>query len=587
MARPWSLNRPGDVISRPLPAHSPKPPDFAFCPRIYTHMSVSEMPKTSMTGSSLSGGSKVIKYGSGKHADTELVPQPSDDPNDPLNWPRWRKDLNFVSLLVMVGLVGGTKTAFIPTAGSLASHYSVSDTSIAALTAAPLMISAMTGIISSTVARVWGKRPVYLVAALVLFIGTMWNMSAGDNYRSCLGSRILQGLGWGAFDVLVNGSIQDTYFEHERDLPVTFYNIFTITTTWGSPLVGGLVSKNANRFTNVFRIINCFFLLAFPLLAFAAPETSFDRSKGALTPLPTLGLDDWHPWRLRHRVNNTSALEYLKKMKPFSFRAPITLPLILQGPRALIAPTTGLLFILTCIPFGALWGLSTSISILTDPAPLSLNISLTGVLMTGPWVIASICVGGFSFYRGLHERFTRRVSCLILSTGTALVLIGLLSYGLGVHNFMNSHPSSSGPIFSSSSAGQLSLPLLSLQLGILAGGSYILDTTVRPFIARSASFTSSSIAIAQRNIVDMQSGVIVLRNLAAGVFVLALPHAITVYGGLKSAVIGMATTQILVTGATMTIWRLYDKSIWGADGIVMRLVDFQLLRESTSFFETD
>lgn len=35
---------------------------------------------------------------------------------------------------------------------------------------------------------------------------------AGDNYGSCLGSRIFQGLGWGAFDVLVNSSIQDTYF---------------------------------------------------------------------------------------------------------------------------------------------------------------------------------------------------------------------------------------------------------------------------------------------------------------------------------------------------------------------------------------
>ncbi|KAG5989464.1 hypothetical protein E4U54_004326, partial [Claviceps lovelessii] len=375
--------------------------------------------------------------------------------------------------------------------------------------------------------------------------------------------------------------------EHERDLPVTFYNIFTITTTWGSPLLSGLVSSSANSFTSIFRVINCFFLLALPLLAFAAPETSFDRSKAALTPVATPVLDAWRPWRFRHRVNKTSMLDYLKKMKIVSFQAPITLPLVLQGPRALIAPTTGLLFILTCIPFGSLWGLTTSISILTTPSPLSLNCSLTGVLMTGPWVIASICVGGFSFYRGLYERFTRRVSCLILSTGIALVLIGLLSYGLGVHNFMTSHPSPSSPIFSAPTAGQVSLPLLSLQLGILAGGSYILDTTSRPFIARSASFTSSSIAVGQRSIVDMQSGLIVLRNLAAGVFVVAMPHAVTIYGGLKTAVIGLATTQVLLTGATMTIWWLYDELIWRGDGITMGLVDLELLRESTSFFETD
>ncbi|KAG5913865.1 hypothetical protein E4U42_000837 [Claviceps africana] len=587
MSRQWSLKRPGDIISRPLPVHSPRSPDFTFFPRIYPHTGDSDIPKSSMTGSSVSGRAKFIKYGSGKHAGIELVPQPSDDFNDPLNWPRWRKDLNFVSLLVMVGLVGSTKTAFIPTVGSLSSHYRVSNTSIAALTAVPLMVSAMTGMISSIVAKTWGKRPVYLTAALLLFIGTMWNMTAGDSYVSCLGSRIFQGLGWGAFDVLVNGSVQDTYFEHERGLPVTIYNIFTITTTWGSPLLGGLVSRNADSFTNVFRVTNCFFLLAFPLLAFAAPETSFDRSGASLTPLPTPGLDAWRPWRFRHRVNRTSILRYLKKMRPVSFQDPMTLSMILQAPRALIAPTTCLLFILTCVPFGALWGLTTSISILTSPAPLSLNVPLTGVLMTGPWVVASLCVGGFSFYRGLHERFTQSVSSLILSTGTSLILIGLLSYGLGVHNFMSSHPSSSSPMFSPVAAGQVSLQLLSLQLGILAGGSYILDATVRPFIARSASFTSSSIAIAQRSIIDMQSGVIVLRNLAAGIFVLALPHAVAVYGGLKAVVIGLATTQILLTGATMTTWWLYDESVWKADGITMGLIDLGLVKESTSFFETD
>ncbi|GAB0136948.1 hypothetical protein EsDP_00005232 [Epichloe bromicola] len=587
MGRTWSLKRPEDVISRPLPARLSKSPDISFFPRIHEQPVKREFPRRSMTGSSLSNSQKPIKYGTGKGAGIELVPQPSDDPEDPLNWPLWRKHLNLMSLLVMVGLVGGMKTAFIPTANSLSKQYRVSHTSIAALTAAPLMVSAMTGMISSTVVKCRGKRPVYLMSALVLFIGTIWNSMAGDNYGSCLGSRIFQGLGWGAFDVLVNSSIQDTYFEHERNLPVTIYNILTITTTWGSPLLGGLVSKNANSFTNQFWVISCFYLLALPLLAFAAPETTFDRSRAAITPLPIPGLDAWRPWRLRHRVSKTSILEYLRQMKPLSFKAPITLRMILQAPRALIAPTTCLLFILTFIPFGALWGLTTSISALTAPAPLSLDFALTGVMMTGPWVIASLCVGGFSFYRGLYERFTRRVSCLIISTGSVLVLIGLLSYGLGVHNFMTSRPSPSNPIFSPVSGEQVSLPLLSVQLGILAGGSYILDTTTRPFVVRSASFTSCSISVAQRSIIDMQSCVIILRNLAAGIFVLAMPNAVTIYGGLKTAVIGLATTQFVITVAMMTIWWLYDESIWRADGMIMGLVDAGLLKQSDSFFEAD
>lgn len=34
-----------------------------------------------------------LKHGLGKNAHIILVPQPSDDPNDPLNWPQWKKHM--------------------------------------------------------------------------------------------------------------------------------------------------------------------------------------------------------------------------------------------------------------------------------------------------------------------------------------------------------------------------------------------------------------------------------------------------------------------------------------------------------------
>ncbi|KAG6157508.1 hypothetical protein E4U37_007262 [Claviceps purpurea] len=560
-----STRRPGDMIPRPSPAHSPPASDFTFFPYIHTRTGDPIKLKNSITGP-LSGLSSSVRYASGKHADVELVPQPSDDARDPLNWPCWQRDLHFVSLLVMVVIVGATKTVFIPTAGSLSELYRVSDTSIAVLTAVPLMVSALTGIFSAIVARFWGKRPVYMVAALLMFVGTMWSMTAGGRYGFCLASRVIQGLGWGAFDVLVNGSIQDTYFEHERNVPLTIYNIASITATWGAPLLVGLASK-VNGFTTAFRVINCFYGVAFPLLAFAAPESTFDRANGAITSIPPP-----KSWRFRYREKALSVPEYFAQMKPFSSQAPVTFSSLLQAPRALVAPTTWMLFLLTLVPFGALWGLTMTISIMTTPAPLSLGVSLTGVLMTGPWVIALLCVGGVSLYRGLHgQRSTRRVSCLLLAAGTALVLIGLLSYGLGIHSFMNSHPSSSGPIFSPTAAKQVSLPLLSLQLGILAGGSYTLDTTVRAFIARSASFTSSSVAVGQRTSFDMLTGVTVLRSIATGNFILILPHVVTNYGGLKAAVIGLAAMQVVLTAGPMALWWLCDKSVWQVDGKIMDL----------------
>lgn len=104
------------------------------------------------------------------------------------------------------------KAVFLPLNGALTGHFNVSYTWVAALTALPLMLSALTGVVSSIASKFWGKRPIYLASAVLIFAGSVWNMVAGSNFGSCMGARALQGLGWGAFDTLLMETIQDTYF---------------------------------------------------------------------------------------------------------------------------------------------------------------------------------------------------------------------------------------------------------------------------------------------------------------------------------------------------------------------------------------
>lgn len=40
-----------------------------------------------------------------------LVPQPSDSPNDPYNWPRWKKEMFTVVIAFGCGCVGGLRTS--------------------------------------------------------------------------------------------------------------------------------------------------------------------------------------------------------------------------------------------------------------------------------------------------------------------------------------------------------------------------------------------------------------------------------------------------------------------------------------------
>ncbi|PFH60993.1 hypothetical protein XA68_18466 [Ophiocordyceps unilateralis] len=553
-------------------------PPLARYPPSSSLRSLSTIRSLPMTGSSHSLSfaseprkSHVVKYGSGRDADVELIPQPSDAPDDPLNWPLWRKHLNLASLLVSVVLVGGMKTALLPTAGSR--HGQVS---VAALTSVPLALAAVGGIGSCVAAKRLGKRPLYLASAVVALIGCVWSAAtADDGFASSVGARVLQGLGWGAFDTLLLGSIQDTYFEHERNLPVTLYNMLTTASTWATPLIAGLSSSltPANPPAAPFRLISALHLVSLPLLLLGAPETVFDRSgPGPVVsgPAPPMQLAGYvrHVIRLRRPWSSSSASSAL------------------QAARAIVAPSTCLVSALSAVPYAALWGLAAVGAMVVTPQPLGLGPVAVGALLSGPWLLASAVVGGLAcFYRGFHDRFTRRASCIVVAVGAFLVVVGLLSFGLGLDNFMiraKSSPASSPPFFTPTAARQLSPPLLALQLGILAAGIHVLDTATRPLLARSASFTSPTVAAAHRSIGDMHAAIVAIRSLAAAIGIAALPAM-----PLRPAVIAMTVVHTLVVPAVLFLCSYAGEAVWRADGRVLGQVDVRLLKQSGSFFDHD
>lgn len=55
-----------------------------------------------------------LKHGTGKESHIVLAPQPSDDPNDPLNFPMWRKELIIIILCMGAMLNAGTNVSKFP-----------------------------------------------------------------------------------------------------------------------------------------------------------------------------------------------------------------------------------------------------------------------------------------------------------------------------------------------------------------------------------------------------------------------------------------------------------------------------------------
>ncbi|PKS07378.1 hypothetical protein jhhlp_005980 [Lomentospora prolificans] len=528
----------------------------------------------------VSTSQRTIKYATrGKFAGTELSPQPSDDPEDPLNWPQWKKELNYVSLMVFVALVSGMKTVFISVNNVMARRYQVSYSAVVALTAVPLILSAFTGLASITAAKVWGKRPVYLASMALVFIGSMWNMRTLDSYRECMAARVFQGLGWGAFDTLILGSIYDTFFEHERGLRISIYNLITVAVTWGAPLFGGLASRNAGRFTLQFEIINSFLAVAVPLLIFGAAESTFDHVWSVSLQTPASAISQFQRPLIPRgplKITKEDVLSYLKTIPPASYKGNLETHTLLQAPRAFVAPTTILLFAVTLLPYGSLWAMAETVSLLFTTEPFALREDSISSLMGGPFMIMIILVSLVTYYKPYQAQFDKRKHFITLIAGTSLFMSGLLSFGLvTTPNLL-------------SQASGFNYPLLAFLLALLAAGFSALDATVSPLIFHSSQFTSSNLYTCLRNVADMSAGVGCLRTLFTGILVQAIPSAVEASrGALARHAVALACTQVLLAGAAGTVWWIWGDRVRRWDGRVMGLVDLSMLRRNESFFEYD
>ena len=89
-------------------------------------------------------------------------------------------------------------------------------TQMALLTGYHLCGVGVAGLLFVASARVWGKRHLYLLGAVVIIISSAWGGASGTNYKSLLWARIFQGVGLAPFEALVNASVGDLYFVHVR-----------------------------------------------------------------------------------------------------------------------------------------------------------------------------------------------------------------------------------------------------------------------------------------------------------------------------------------------------------------------------------
>ncbi|KAK5744816.1 hypothetical protein LTR17_001893 [Elasticomyces elasticus] len=211
------------------------------------------------------------------------VPIASTDPNDPLNFSKWRKlgilvCCCFFSIfsLVLIGGLGPILPVFI----ELYAPQGYSIQSIVNLTTYPSLVMACGSFVILPLAIMYGRRPVFL-GCCALLLGSTIGAAMSKSFATHMACRILQGFATGATESVLPLIITDMSFIDERGFWFGLY--------WGSQSVINAVFLISVSYLVAATNWRWFYWLLTILVAFGSvlgffllAETRYERSPSSL-----------------------------------------------------------------------------------------------------------------------------------------------------------------------------------------------------------------------------------------------------------------------------------------------------------------
>ncbi|RDX44299.1 MFS general substrate transporter [Lentinus brumalis] len=216
-----------------------------------------------------------LKRGTGRYAHIILIPQPSDDPQDPLNWPSWKKDACFWTLSFGTSLTGALSPLVSAGYVLLSKQFDVSVDDVTSSFGILLLGLGIGMILQNVLAVKFGHRIVYLVSSLLMFISCIW-CALSPNLASIRASRFFQGCGMSAGQALVPSTMEQMYYVHERGSRSVIWNFSLMAGVTLAPLVCSYVIENLT-WEFGFWFVSIALGIATVMVFLFVPETTFHR----------------------------------------------------------------------------------------------------------------------------------------------------------------------------------------------------------------------------------------------------------------------------------------------------------------------
>ncbi|KAJ3549942.1 hypothetical protein NM208_g245 [Fusarium decemcellulare] len=172
-----------------------------------------------------------------------LAPQPSSDPNQPLNWSPWRKTLHMTLLSLYAMMVFAILCVSVPLWQDFNEELGMSYDMLNNGYATNMAGLAVGCVVFIPIALRIGRRPVYIITGLIMFAASTWQAKM-QTIGDMIGTNLVAGVAGAVNEALFQVTVSDLFFVHQRG---TMNGVYLIMVMIGvSPLVSTVQAITTN-----------------------------------------------------------------------------------------------------------------------------------------------------------------------------------------------------------------------------------------------------------------------------------------------------------------------------------------------------
>ncbi|KAI7502090.1 serine/threonine kinase 16 [Hortaea werneckii] len=204
-----------------------------------------------------------------------LVPQPSDDPQDPLNWSKKWKGFCISAACSVSFTQGFGPLALAPMFPYYIEDFNSDLADVVRFTGIAILVLGFSNFIWVPISTSYGRRPAYIFSQIICLGSSIWRAKA-TTYSSFMGACVLNGIGAGPAETIQPAVIADIFFLHDRGFWNTLYWVFYMGSLMVGPIISGSMSLHVG-WRNFWWFNTALIGASLLMVIFMFPETKWHR----------------------------------------------------------------------------------------------------------------------------------------------------------------------------------------------------------------------------------------------------------------------------------------------------------------------